>query len=130
MFPCWNHGQEWENLQFFKNHGFWPKITVVFEANYSFLTSKTVFFLWKPWFLVKTAGFGPKTTDLGINTCENTFSFTFELGANRYTSIFILISLNVFFFISLNGLIIQCVYLNWPNFIILYPIDSFQDHLT
>ena len=39
-------------------------------------------------FLMKTAVFGPKTTDLGLNTCENTCSFTFESGANGYTLMF------------------------------------------
>ena len=36
----------------------------------------------------KNHGFQLKTTDLELNRCENTFSFTFESGAKRYTSIF------------------------------------------
>ena len=46
--------------------------TVVFSKNHSF-QAKTSFQL--------------KTTDLELNRCENTFNFTFEPGAKRYTSI-------------------------------------------
>ena len=51
-------------------------------------------FLAKPTvFKQKSVGFGKncsfqlKTTDLELNRCESTFSFTFESGIRRYTSI-------------------------------------------
>ena len=36
----------------------------------------------------KNRGFQLKATDLEFNRCENTFSFTFKSGAEKYTSIF------------------------------------------
>ena len=79
-FQLWEEPRQ--KLQFLaKNHGFGQKLW--FHCGFQ---------LWEE-LRPKTMVFQPKTTNLGLNTYENTFSFTFESAPNRYTSFFFLIIL-------------------------------------